>query len=453
MNRILLRNGKVIHPDRVADEDILIIGERISRLGPNLPADESTIVLDCRDRLIFPGLIDAHTHMGVPIKDGFSLDDFLTGSRAALHGGVTTIIDFTVLNDDQTLHESVLDRHANAREALTDYALHCNITRFDEQLISELPDLISQGILSYKVFTTYEEAGMYLTYEQIRSIAQVLADEGGLLMVHAEDNDVLRNAARPLFSKRTAEPIYHALSRPDEAEVRAIEQLGRIADEIRCPIYIVHLSSARGLECARRFEGLLVETCPQYLLLDEEVYHREDGRMFVTSPPLRKIEDLNALWQGLETGAVRTIGTDHCPFMLADKQQNIPFQDIPNGMGGVETMFPVLLSQFLERGLDLSLLVRLLGSNPAEIFGLAPGKGSLAEASDADLVVVDPTSSSRDWLPDLVSIADWNAYAGFSAIFPEHVFRRGEWVVKNGQLQPSRPGKFIPGKAPNLWPR
>jgi len=446
MNQILFKDGYVIHPDGGKQEDILVRGSKISRIGRALSTEKQLEVVDCSGRFIFPGIIDPHTHMGVPIKGGYSADSFETGSRSAVHGGVTTVIDFTVLEPDQTLRGSVETRLKLAEASWSDYGLHCNITRFSRELLHEIPALIQSGIISFKVFTTYREAGMQLTYDQIRTVAKVLADHGGVLMVHSEDDGRVRQASAPLVAKRLTDPYYHGLSRPDTAEACAVEKVGRIAAETGCRIYIVHLSSTLGLENARKYKRLFVETCPQYLLLDDSVYQREDGRMFVASPPLRKPADSQALWQGLKNGDIHTIGTDHCPFMLADKKTSLPFQDIPNGMGGVETLFPVLLAQFLQRNLNLSLLTRLLSTNPAEIFGLLPRKGTLSEGADADLVIVDPENVENEWFENLVSITDWNAYTGFPAVFPEHVFRRGEWVVKDGQLSLTARGGFIPGR-------
>jgi dihydropyrimidinase len=446
MADLLLCNGTLVHPDALRREDLLIRGETIAAVGTDLPAGPATTVLDCTDRLIFPGVIDPHTHMGIPIKNIHSADDFETGSRAALHGGITTIIDFTVLRRDESLTASVAERRRRAETAFTDYALHVNFTRFSPALLDEIPDLIQAGFTSFKVFTTYREAGMMLTYDQIREVARCLAEYGGLLMVHAEDDTVIQAATEPLVRQGHTEPYYHGLSRPAAAEKRACQQIIKIADETGCPVYIVHLSSAAGLTVLQDHPQVWLETCPQYLLLDEAVYHRDDGRMFVASPPLRQPADREALWQGVRNGSIHTIGTDHCPFLRKDKPEGIPFQEIPNGLGGVETLFPVLLAQFLERELELNRLTQLLCTHPARLFGLYPRKGVLETGADADVVIVKPDRTTRDWYHELQSITDWNAYTGFPALFPEHVFRRGEWVVQDGRIgSPSR-GRFLPSR-------
>ncbi len=443
MTDILLTNGTVVHPDGQRQEDILIRDEKITEVGSDITASHAQTI-DCSNHLIFAGVIDPHTHMGIPIKDGWSTDDFASGSRSALNGGVTTIIDFTILGQDQSLIESVDERLELAKNCLCDYSLHCNITHFNEDLLREIPILIENGITSFKVFTTYREAGMWLSYGQIEKVAEVLAQFGGLLMVHAEDDEILATTMEPLVDKGFTAPKYHGLSRPTEAEAEAVSRITRIISKTGCPGYIVHLSSQAGLETAATTPELLLETCPQYLLLDHSAYEQEDGRMFVASPPLRTSEDNQALWEGLRTGRIFTLGTDHCPFNRADKKEGIPFQQIPNGMGGVETLFPVMLAQFIERNLDLSQLARLTSANPALIFGLQHRKGFIKPGFDADLVVVNPQTIAKDWTSRLVAATDWNAYSGFPAVFPKHVFLRGQPVVENDELAGGISGIFIP---------
>ncbi len=445
-SRVLFTGGTVVTTEGMNSVNVLIEGEIIRAVEPGLdvPADRT---VDCTGKLLFPGIIDPHTHMGIPIKDIWSADDFNSGSRAALQGGVTTIIDFTVLEPNQSLKASFHTRRDLARVSLVDVALHVNLTRFSEDLLNEIPDLVADGAVSFKVFTTYREAGMMLDYDQIRTAAERIARAGGVLMVHAEDDAILQKALIPLLNRKYTHPRYHGQSRPDAAEAEAIRRVANIGIQTNCPVYVVHLSSARGLAAAQ--EGnVLVETCPQYLLLDDRCYDREDGAMFVASPPLRKPADSEALWQGITDGTIHALGTDHCPFCRKDKPAGLPFQDIPNGMGGVDTLFPVLLTQFLDRGLSLPRLASLLSRNPAEIFGLYPQKGAITPGSDADLVIVDPKKRSTDWMDQRLSRTDWTAYADFPAIFPDQVWRRGELMYMKGALVGKSNGRFIPGHRP-----
>lgn len=430
MSKTLLKNGIIVNIHGQEHKDVLIENGKISAIGAVQSVSSEINIIDCNDRLIFPGIIDAHTHMGVPIKEGNSADDFESGSQSALNGGVTTIIDFTVLGKNQSLKESILERQKLAEKSVIEVALHCNITRFDKSILAEIPEIIKMGITSFKVFTTYKEAGMMLTYKEIEEVSRIIADNGGLLMVHAEDNAVIEKATSPLLNKNLTHPKYHAIARPAEAERVAIDNIANIAEKTDCEFYIVHLNSSDGLKIAKQSNKLFIETCPQYLLLDDSVYDRNDGQMFVASPPVRKPSDRDTLWKGIIDGSIDVIATDHCPFMLKDKPSGSLFQNIPNGMGGVETLFPVMLAQFIERKIELSRLVQLMSSNPARIFNLYPEKGVIMIGAEANLVVVNPDDMTTNWQESLVSITDWNAYSGWPAIFPENIIMKGVEINK-----------------------
>lgn len=413
----LLKNGTVVNADGEARLQILIRDRKIVQLAPTLNPPAHTNVIDCSGKYIFPGIIDPHTHMGIPIKNGWSADDFESGTRAALKAGVTTILDFTILEPGQSLTESVAKRLKQAEKSHITVGLHCNITRYERSLLKEIPDLIKQGISSFKVFTTYEEAGMYLTYGQIKKVARIIGKHGGLLMVHAEDNDIIKAATKQFSGRSLTHPKYHALSRPPEAERVAVEKLVEIHQQTGCPIYIVHLNTAAGLETAKA-GGLLVETCPQYLFFNDAVYEQPDGRMYVISPPLRKATDQKALWEGLLNGQVDTIGTDHCPFRLSDKPEGLPFELIPNGMGGIETAFPIMLAKWLQEEWPLPRLVQLMSTHAARIFGLYPQKGVIKAGSDADVVIIDPDNRRTVSQIDLDGRDAWNGYLGLEAVWP-----------------------------------
>jgi len=427
-------------------QDILIQDERFVNISTHIEPPDQTAIIDADGKWIFPGVIDPHTHMGIPIKSGHSADTFASGTRSALHGGITTILDFSVLKAEQTLQESLNQRIELAGESLCDVGIHVNITRFEPEILAEIPALIAGGFNSFKVFTTYAEADMMLTYDQIETVAAIIAQQNGILMVHSEDNDIITRASEPFADRKETQPRYHGLSRPAEAELVAVGRLGEISSRTNCTIYIVHLNTAAGLAKATEYPLLKVETCPHYLLLSDKMYERPDGQMFLSSPPLRTAGDCEALWQGLQHGQIHTIGSDHCPFCLADKPKDTPFQDIPNGMGGVETLFPVLLAQFIERGLDLGLLVRLTSGNAADIFGLNHLKGSIKPGLHADLMIIDPLSMTKDWESQLQTELDWNAYLGLSALFPETVILRGAVVVDHGSLALASSGTLLRSK-------
>ncbi len=450
MSSILVKNGRLIHAQGQQNLDILIQDDIIVEISENIAPANHTKIIDAREKWIFPGVIDPHTHMGIPIKSGESADSFASGSRSALHGGVTTILDFTVLEAGQTLKESLTHRQKLAGEAVCDVGIHINITRFEPDLLDEIPDLIASGYNSFKVFTTYEEAGMMLTYAQIEAVATIIARYDGILMVHSEDNETLKSASEAYIERNETHPRHHGLSRPAESEEIAIGKLGEISKRTGCRIYIVHLNTSAGLKQALKYPLLKIETCPHYLLLTDDAYEQKDGQMYVASPPLRKLEDKNALWEAIRKGKIDTIGSDHCPFCLKDKKPGIPFQEIPNGMGGVETLFPTLLAQFVQRDLDLSLLVKMTSWNPAHIFSINHLKGTLQPKHHADLIIVNPEALSDVWEAGLETILDWNAYSSQPAIFPEMVIRRGELVVKKGAIQDPDFGFLVTTPTPSV---
>ena len=441
MIALLIKNGLVIGQAGQETLDILIHDDLIVKLAPHIEPQANTEIIDATGKWIFPGVIDPHTHMGIPIKSGNSADTFASGSRSALHGGVTTILDFSVLEAGQSLNESLATRIELAKDSLCDVGIHINITRFEPALLEEIPGLIANGFTSFKVFTTYAEADMMLTYDQIEAVAEIIGKHDGVLMVHSEDNEVISQASGAFADRTKTHPRYHGLSRPAAAELLAVSHLGEISKRTQCTIYIVHLNTAAGLAKAAEYPRLKIETCPHYLLLSDKMYERPDGQMFVSSPPLRSEADREALWQGILNGQVHTIGSDHCPFCMTDKPADVPFQDIPNGMGGVETLFPTLLAQFVERKLDLGLLVQLTSRNPANIFGLGHKKGQLVSGLQADIIIVDPHAKMMNWESQLDTELDWNAYTDFPALFPEMVIRRGE--IMTGEAQVDKPSQGL----------
>ncbi|NOZ07662.1 MAG: amidohydrolase family protein, partial [FCB group bacterium] len=300
------------------------------------------------------------------------------------------------------------------------------ISAVDDDLLEELPALADEGVVSFKVSTTDINECAMLPYHEIEKLARYMAKAGLVLRVHAEDDLVIKQATGHLVAKGRTQPAYFGLSRPAIAEVNALRKLGNIALRTGCKIYIEQLSTGAGLELAEQYPNLILETTPQHLLLDENVYNRSDGRMFVDCPPLRRQSDNQLLWNGLRTDKIRTIGSNHRPFSLDDKPRNLPFHSIPKGFYGVGTLFPLLLAKFLEDGTDLRYLVKLLCENPARIFGMYPRKGCLYERSAADLVIVDPTAVTDELSGPSDSCGDWNPYQGLPAVFPEMVFLQGK---------------------------
>lgn len=417
---LLIKNGEAALESGLQKLDIGIVGNKIASINSNLFQSADRII-EASGKIVFPGFIDAHTHMGIPIMDTISADDFESGSIAAAFGGVTTILDFTVQGKGQSIKDAVEDRILKAKnKSHIDYGIHVNVTDHPEQWLEQIPQLIDEGFISFKVFSTYREAGMMIDWDQFRQVLKQVDSHGGLLMLHAEDNETIESMTDRHVNGDHFGPIYHPRSRPPEAEALAIENASRIAGELDARLYIVHLSSRKGLETALKAKKqgvkLYLESCPQYLLLAEEEYFQERGHYYITTPPLRTKEDSETLWQALADGQIDIVATDHCPFTVAQKNAgNGKFYLTPNGIPGVETLFPLLHTFGVkENRISLQRLLQVLGKNPAEIFGISDRKGVIRQGAYADLVIWDPGAPTKISANKLHGNADWSPYEGMS---------------------------------------
>jgi len=437
---IIIRNGQVVNADGSARLDVGIRGGKIVALSAAIEETGDTEI-DATDRLVFPGFIDVHTHMGIPIMDTHSIDDFESGSVAAACGGVTSIVDFTVQQPGQTLRESVEVRLGKAEsKAHVDYALHVNVTDKPLQRVAEIPELIRSGYSAFKVFSTYRQAGMMITWPEFREVLDVVHQNGGLLFLHAEDNALVETQTAHNVASAHKAPIYHARSRTSEAEAKAVTTAARIARELEAPLYIVHLSSRAGLEAALEARAvgakLLLETCPQYLVLTEEKYLGDNGHHWITTPALRTEEDTKALWQAVTSGDIDVVATDHCPFTTDQKNAAGAFHLTPNGIPGVETLFPLLYTCGVVPGrISKERLVELLAATPAVRLGLDERKGVVRRGADADVVIWNPNATWRVQASLMHGNADWSPYEGMDISGKvEHVFLRGQPLVTDGEF-------------------
>lgn len=438
---LLIQNGQVVTPQGVSRLEVGVQDGKIVLLEPSIetPANQT---IDANGRLVFPGFIDAHTHMGIPIMNTHSIDDFESGSIAAACGGVTTIIDFTVQEKGQSLRESVDVRLQKAEgKCHVDFGLHVNITDQPESRIDEIPKLIKEGFTAFKVFSTYRQAGMMVTWDQFRQILLNVNEYGGLLCLHAEDNDVIETLTNDFVKLGATGPSFHAMSRPPDSEASAIRTATEIAEELEASLYIVHLSSYDGLEAAlearARGARVILETCPQYLVLTGEIFSEKNGHYMITTPPLRSEDDSEALWQALAEGHIDVVATDHCPFTAAQKDSgHLKFHLTPNGLPGVETLFPLLYTLGVaDNRISVEQLVNVLAEKPAEIFGLYPKKGTIQIGSDADLVIWDPNGEFEITAEKMHGNADWSPYEGIKIRGRlNYTILRGQILVENGHF-------------------
>lgn len=451
--KLLLKNGKIITSDKQIVGDILISEGKVIEIAENIK-QENTNLIDAEGNYIFPGGIDPHVHMHLPTFAGFSSDNFHSGSKAALFGGTTTLIDFVTPLKNQSLPDALTERKKEAENCLTDYSFHISPISFHKKIKNEIKECISRGISSFKVYMAYKST-IGLEDDDLLKIMQIIADEGALLTVHAELGDDIEDLRNHYFNEGKTIPKFHAISRPAETEANAVKKVIEFAEKTSCRIYIVHVSSEKSVEYIKeaKQKGLPVyaETCPQYLMLDDEkiIGKFEDTAKYVFSPPLRKKNDNEKLWKALSDSVLITTGTDHCPFSFVQKLQGKnDFRKIPNGAGGVEHRLSLLYTYGVLSGkISLNEFVKITSSNSAKIFGLYPKKGEIAIGSDADLIIWNETD-------EIISAkthhqnCDLNIYEGIRIKGkPGTVIKTGKIVIQNNQLIKNiSKGKFIKRK-------
>ena len=399
---VLIKNGRIVTATDDFQGDVLIEGETILAVGKDLsgllPAPADTVI-DATGLLVIPGGIDPHVHLDMPFMGTFSSDTHETGTRAALFGGTTTVIDFVLQKQGHSLKEALAEWNSRAAgTAVGDYSFHMAVTDFNEGTKAEIADMVEkEGITSFKTFMAYKGALM-IDDRQMTALMQEVKQRGGMVTVHATNGDMIDYLIAQHRSEGKLSPRYHYLSQPEVTEAEASGRFADIADYTGCPGYIVHLTCEGALNAVRnatrRNQKVFVETCIQYLLLDDSLYENDfEGAKWVMSPPLRKKKDQTTLWAGINQGLVNVVATDHCPFMWKQKLMGKDdFSKIPNGHPAIENRMELLFSEGVGKGkISLNKYVEVACTNPAKIFGMFPRKGTIAPGSDADIVLFDPT--------------------------------------------------------------
>jgi len=453
MPGLLIKGGQIITASETYFADIYIEGEKISRIGVDLPIDASQMI-DARGKIIMPGGIDPHTHFDLPMFGTVSSDDHYSGHKAAAFGGTTTVMDF-IPQDRESLAENVEAWHTKAdRKAAIDYGFHMNISRYDQQVAAEIPGLLGMGISSVKVFTAYNNR-LRLGDGEIFRVLRIAKETGLLTMLHAENGDVIDVLVAEALEAGHTTPEWHAHTRPAWGAVEASLRAAALAAQAQAPLYIVHMNVAGEVDQLKymRLKGLPImgETCPPYLFFTVDHLKRPDGAKWICSPPMRTVEDNQRLWQGLADGTIQAIGTDHCPFFYQGNQAIIyegeavaipgkelgvdDFSKIPNGLPGVGDRLPILWTYGVRAGrISPNQFVSLTSTNPAKIFGIYPRKGSIIPGSDADVVIWDPDKSLKYGIAYAHHRTDYNLFEGWELVgYPEKVFLRGNLIVDQGR--------------------
>ena len=441
----VIKGGTIVTADLVYEADVLVENGRIAGIGKNLKGDE---VLDATGCYVMPGGIDPHTHMEMPFMGTYSAENFESGTRAALAGGTTMIVDFALPQPGQGLLDAIRMWDNKSTAANCDYSFHMAVTWWGEQVFNEMKDVTARGINTFKHFMAYKGALMVNDDELFASFQRV-KELGGIPLVHAENGDVVADLQQKYLAEGNTGPEAHAYSRPPEVEGEAANRAIMIADMAGVPLYIVHVSCEQAHEAIRRarMQGKRVwgEPLIQHLTLDESEYFDKDwdhAARRVMSPPFRDQHHQDSLWNGLANGSLSVVATDHCAFTTDQKRYGVgDFTKIPNGTGGLEDRMPMLWTHGVSTGrLTMQEFVAVTSTNIAKILNVYPRKGAILEGADADIVVWDPEKEKTISVDTQQSIIDYNVFEGKHVKgLPRFTLTRGKVAVHDGEMR-TEPG-------------
>ncbi len=446
----LIRNGTLILEQGPRRADLLIDGETIAAIGARLAPPAGSEIVDAEGLSVLPGFIDFHVHLDDRIGRFEIADTFFTGSMAAAKSGVTTLINFITQRPGQSLAGALTEGLQKGEgRSFCDFTFHLTPTRFDNETWAEIEMLAYSGYRTFKFYTTYREAGLFVDYDRLAAILRQLGPLGVRMLVHCEDEAILDQQRRAGLDP--ANPRSHALSRPKEAEAEAITKVLAAAVETRAPVHVVHVSTPEGVALihrARTSGAITCETAPQYLFLNEDSLAGQDGHRFICSPPLRREDDRQRLERAALEGRFDLFATDHCPFFREDKDNEpADFRQTPKGLPGLGALVPLMHDLLVIRGgHGLDELSRRLALHPARLAGLYPRKGVLAPGADADVVLLDTRGPERPLRSAFTDVHE--TYPGRTTrLRYARVYLRGREVVRDGfLLEPSQPS----GRS--LWP-
>ncbi len=485
---ILFKSGSIITASDMVSADVLVEGEAVTLIGQNLDAGNHDVV-DCAGKYLMPGGIDVHTHLDLPFGGTISNDDFDVGHKAAAFGGTTTHIDFVVQPIGGSLHDGLETWWKKSRDiAQIDYAFHMAVTDLNDAVMKEIPTMLDEGITSLKLFMAYKNVFM-IDDATLFNTMRVAADNGMIVMVHAENGDVEAALTPALLAAGKTDPVWHAASRPPEIEGEATNRAVVMSGLTGCPLYVVHVTCEGAVDAIRRGRALgypvMGETCVQYFFLTVDEHLGApgfEGAKYVCSPPIRSKQDHGVLWRAVRDGSLQIVSTDHCDFWYdgghgpwqewnertggtdwvgyekQDPSYRRPgkelglgnFAKIPNGMPGLEDRMMVMWDSGVNSGrLQPTRFVELCCTNPAKIFGMYPRKGTIAVGSDADILVWDPQKAHTISAATHHMRVDYNCYEGMTVTgAPVQVYQRGRKLVDGDQwLGSNGAGQFIPRAA------
>lgn len=449
---VLIKNGRIITATDDYVADIFIEGEVVKVIGKNL-AMKAGKEINAEGRLVMPGGIDPHVHLDMPFMGTFSSDDYESGTRAALFGGTTMVIDFILQKQGNSLRSALDEWHGRSEgNCVGDYSFHMAVTDFNDDTKKEIREMIEQeGIVSFKTFMAYKGALM-IDDRQMVGLMEEVKKHGGLINVHATNGDMIDYLVAKHRAEGKLAPLYHYLSQPEITEAEASERFTDMAFYTGCPGYIVHLTCEGALnavrQATRRNQKVFVETCIQYLLLDASLYEKDfEGAKWVMSPPLRQKKDQETLWAGINQGLVQVVATDHCPFKWEQKLMGKEdFSKIPNGHPAIEHRMELLFSEGVRKErITLNKYVEVACTNPAKIFGMFPRKGTIAVGSDADIIILDPDERHSISSKSHHMNVDYSGYEGWELTGKiKTVLLRGQLAIHDNKCLLNKGyGQFI----------
>jgi dihydropyrimidinase len=446
MMQLLIKNGNCVNADGRFRGDIAIAGGKITQIGQELQAS-SERTIDAQGKLVLPGVIDTHVHLPWPSARFDSVDDFASGTTAAVCGGVTTVIEYVVPDQSGRIIPALESRlEAAADNAYCDYSFHLILRQVTDDTVADMAEAVRRGLPSFKIYMAYE--GFRLADDQILRALSVAKELGALVCFHAEDGMLVSFATEQLVGAGNTGIACYPEAHPSAADIEATHRAIVYAQHIGGRIHIVHVNTRQGTQMianARR-EGLAIsaETCPHYLMFTDDVYRsgEPEAHHFVLAPVIRSKEDCAGLWRALAADDLQIIGTDHCPYTSEQKLKGQgDFRNVPGGASGVETSLPLIYTYGVRQGrFPIERSVEIMATNPARVFNLSPLKGVLAVGGDADLVIYDEEGRSTIDSRHLHSQTDHSLFEGIE-VLGKHAMTilRGEVVAQDGELVAARP--------------
>lgn len=450
----IIKNGTLVSPEKTLRADIAIEHNKIIEIASNIIPSEEDEIFDASGCYVFPGFIDGHTHFDMDTGTAYTADDFVSGTKAAVVGGTTTIVDFATQEKGQTLKEAYDIWMKKAKDKSScNYRFHMAITDWNESVKEEMDKMPGLGVTSFKMYMAYDN--LLSNDAEILACLKKIKEIDGVLGVHCENGTLIKELTKEKIAAGETSPSAHPASRPAYVEAEAINRLAYISSLADHPVNIVHLSSLAGLNeirnARKRNQEITVETCPQYLLLDDHYYDLDnfEGAKYVISPPLRKTEDNKALIQAIVDKEIDTIATDHCSFNFKKDKElgKEDFRKIPNGAPGVEHRPQLIYTYLVEKGfIDVSRMCELMATNPAKRYGMYPEKGILEVGSDADIVIFSPDYEGVITWSNQIQNVDYTPYEGFKVKGQaKTVFVNGECVVDQGTIVKENQGTYVFG--------